>query len=187
MTQNGMRSVLERHPVIPVVTFHEEREVNATVEKLLAQNINCIEITLRTDFALNAIQLVKERFAGKMEVGVGTVINETQVNAVKALEVDFIVSPAFYPELIHLLRATGIPFIPGAVTPGELVTGMHLGCDTFKFFPAALYGGVNALKTFGDVFPSLKFCPTGGIKEETHRDYLALPNVVSVGGSWMLK
>lgn len=186
-TQNGIRKILEKHAVIPVVTFHQESEINPTIESLMAQNIHCAEITLRTDFALEAIRLAKERFGEKMSIGVGTVVHEKQVAQVSDLKVDFIVSPALNEQLISALQKTGIPFIPGAVTPSEILTGMQLGCDTFKFFPASLFGGVNAIKTYGTVFSQLKFCPTGGINETSYADYLALENVISVGGSWMLK
>jgi 2-dehydro-3-deoxyphosphogluconate aldolase/(4S)-4-hydroxy-2-oxoglutarate aldolase len=80
---------------------------------------------------------------------------------------------------------SGIAFIPGVATPSEIIEGIQYGWDTFKFFPANLFGGLGALKAYGQVFPSIKFCPTGGITEESYPEYLALPNIISVGGSWM--
>jgi len=88
-------------------------------------------------------------------------------------------------ELSSSFENSGIPFIPGVATPSEIILGLQLGWDTFKFFPAHLFGGLEALKTYGQVFPEVQFCPTGGIKAETYKHYLSLPNVMSVGGSWL--
>ena len=95
------------------------------------------------------------------------------------------VSPGISMELSTSFENSGIPFIPGVSTPSEIISGLQLGWDTFKFFPAHLFGGLDALKTYGQVFPQVKFCPTGGIKAETYNEYLKLPNVISVGGSWL--
>jgi 2-dehydro-3-deoxyphosphogluconate aldolase/(4S)-4-hydroxy-2-oxoglutarate aldolase len=96
------------------------------------------------------------------------------------------VSPGINENLSSALMDSEIPFIPGVATPSEIILGMQLGWDTFKFFPANLFGGIKALKTYRNVFPSILFCPTGGITENTHQEYLELSNVVSVGGSWLI-
>jgi 2-dehydro-3-deoxyphosphogluconate aldolase/(4S)-4-hydroxy-2-oxoglutarate aldolase len=184
--QHGIEHVLAKHHVIPVVTVNSMEETDAIMNRLLEQNIHVAEITLRTDYALTAIAHVKKNYP-TIDVGVGTVISIGQVAPLVDLGVDFIVSPGATMDLIHHLQNGNIPFIPGAVTPSEIMEGLQMGLDTFKFFPANLFGGIDALKAYGQVFPAARFCPTGGINGTTYSDYLALSNVISVGGSWMLK
>ncbi len=187
MKQNNIHSVLAKHPVIPVVTIHSEDEIASIIKTLDEQNISCIEITLRTDFAIKAVRIVKARYGERISVGVGTVISSEQVDELETIRPHFIVSPGLTASLYHRLMRSGIPFIPGASTPSEIIQAVELGCDTLKFFPAHLFGGISALETYGNVFPAVKFCPTGGVNESTYEDYLALDNVISVGGSWMVK
>ena len=120
-----------------------------------------------------------------MDVGVGTIVYADQIKQAAELEVDFMVSPGFSPDLDVHFQEAKTPFIVGVNTPSEVMQGMSLGYDTFKFFPAKLAGGTKMLKTLGTVFPNVVFCPTGGITAESCEDYLALNNVLSVGGSWM--
>jgi 2-dehydro-3-deoxyphosphogluconate aldolase/(4S)-4-hydroxy-2-oxoglutarate aldolase len=183
--QNNIREVLSKHQVIPVVTFNSLDEVGPKIEMLLSRNVNCIEITLRTAIAYDAIKKVLDLYGDKMTVGMGTVVLKEHIDAAVDLGIDFIVSPGLNIGLADDLEKSGIAFIPGVATPSDIISGLQFGWDTFKFFPAHLFGGIEALKTYGQVFPSLKFCPTGGITEETHKDYLALNNVISVGGSWI--
>lgn len=183
--QNNIREVLAKHPIIPVVTFTNLNEIEAKVEVLLRNNVKCIEITLRTPVAFDAIQKVKEEYGNEITVGMGTVVLEAQIHKAMELQVDFMVSPGLYSGLAQQLMDSKIAFIPGVATPSDIINGLQFEWDTFKFFPAFLFGGVEALKTYGQVFPQLKFCPTGGITEASYRDYLALENVISVGGSWL--
>lgn len=187
MKQNNIVSILNDHPLIPVVTIHSEEEIDPIIEGLKARNIFCIEVTLRTDFAFDALQIIKDRYADSITLGVGTVISENQLERLTEIGVDFIVSPGLTPALYNHLFATNIPFIPGVTTPSEIMQAIELGCDTLKFFPANLFGGISALKTYGNVFPQVKFCPTGGVDESTFEEYLSLKNVICVGGSWMMK
>jgi 2-dehydro-3-deoxyphosphogluconate aldolase/(4S)-4-hydroxy-2-oxoglutarate aldolase len=120
-----------------------------------------------------------------MDIGVGTLVTNEQIEKAAELGVDFMVSPGISKALAPTFESCGIPFIPGVATPSEIITGLELGWDTFKFFPAHLFGGLDALKTYGQVFPQVKFCPTGGIKADTYEQYLSLSNVISVGGSWL--
>ena len=186
MKQNNIRQTLEEHPVIPVVSFDKVADVEPTINLLIEKGIHCIEITLRNDCAFEciekAIALKKEAFS----VGIGTVVSKEQIEKATKLGVHFMVSPGINQGLADAFDSSGTPFIPGVSTPSEIILGMQLGWDTFKFFPANLFGGSKALKTYGNVFPSIKFCPTGGISEETHSSYLALKNVISVGGSWLV-
>ena len=183
--QNNIREVLAKHPIIPVVTFTNLEEIDAKIEVLLRNNVMCIEITLRTPVAYDAIQKVKENYGSEITVGMGTVVMEAQIRKAIELQVDFMVSPGLHSGLAEQLMESKIAFIPGVATPSDIITGLQYEWDTFKFFPAFLFGGVEALKTYGQVFPNLKFCPTGGLTEATYRDYLALENVISVGGSWL--
>ena len=186
MKQNNIRKILQANPVIPVVSFNSIAEVEPTINVLISKGINCIEITLRNEHAFACIQEAKALNISGFEVGVGTVVSEEQIQQVTDLGVDFMVSPGINKNLSNKLNNSGIPFIPGIATPSEIIMGMELGWDTFKFFPANLFGGIKALKTYGNVFPNILFCPTGGISEDTHQNYLELSNVVSVGGSWLV-
>ncbi|MEX6626481.1 bifunctional 4-hydroxy-2-oxoglutarate aldolase/2-dehydro-3-deoxy-phosphogluconate aldolase [Tenacibaculum salmonis] len=187
MIQNNIREILKNNPVIPVVTFNSLDEIPQTVEKLLSKGIKCIEITLRTPISFEAIAKVKEEYGDVLQVGVGTVIHKNQIQKVKDLKADFIVSPGISKEMASDLEESDIPFIPGVTSPSEIMLGLSLGWDTFKFFPANLFGGTTALKTYYNVFPKVKFCPTGGVNEKTVAEYQSLSNVISVGGSWMMK
>lgn len=187
MTQNNIREILKNHPIIPVVTFHNIDEIEQIIQLLLSKEITCIEVTLRTPVSFEAISVIKKRYGHFLCVGVGTVVHKNQIAKVKELQLDFIVSPGISKEMSKLLEDSGIPFIPGVTTPSEIMLGLELGWDTFKFFPANLFGGAAALKAYGNVFPHVKFCPTGGINVKTVTEYQSLSNVISIGGSWMMK
>ena len=187
MIQNNIREILEKNPVVPVVTFNSLDEVEPVMNKLKSQGINCIEITLRTDVAYDAISLAKELTDDSFMVGMGTVINLDQIKKAQELRVDFMVSPGVSRSLSSALERSGIAFIPGVSTPSEVIKGINLGWNTLKFFPANLFGGVSAVRSYGQVFPEVKFCPTGGISENNYQDYLELDNVICVGGSWLTK
>ena len=187
MIQNGIRQLLDNHKVIPVVTIENEEQIEPIIKKLAALKISVVEVTLRTNFALSAIQVLQNEYKGLITVGAGTVVSESQVASLHSIGVDFMVSPGSSYQLGNLMEASKIPFLPGAATPSEIIQCMERGWDTLKFFPADLFGGIKALKTYGQVFSSISFCPTGGIDESTYQDYLSLENVVSVGGSWMIK
>ena len=186
MKQNNIRKTLQEHPIIPVVSFNRLEEVQPTVELLINKGINCIEITLRNELAFSCIQAAKALNIEGFDVGIGTVVSEEQIRQAVEIGVDFMVSPGINKNLSNALMNSGIPFIPGVATPSEIILGMELGWDTFKFFPANLFGGIKALKTYGNVFPNILFCPTGGIAEDTHQNYLELSNVISVGGSCLI-
>ncbi len=187
MKQNNIEQILSAHSVIPVVTIHSLDEVDSIIAALIEKDIRVIEVTLRTAVAFDAIKKMKASYSNEMCIGLGTVVNVDQMNEAKSVGVDFIVSPGLEENLIKELQKSGIPFIPGAATPSEIMQGMELGCSILKFFPANLFGGLETLKTYAQIFPSIQFCPTGGITEETHSSYLELTNVICVGGSWMMK
>jgi 2-dehydro-3-deoxyphosphogluconate aldolase/(4S)-4-hydroxy-2-oxoglutarate aldolase len=135
---------------------------------------------------MDALKLLKEKYSDKLDVGVGTIVSKEQLKQVAEIGVDFIVSPGLMQHLFDELQSYKIAFIPGVVTSSEIIQGMALGYDTFKFFPAELVGGLPMLKIYASLFPHVKFCPTGGIKETNFEAYLALPNVICVGGSWVV-
>ena len=187
MSQNGILALLKNHPIIPVVTIHTLSEIDGIIQSLVEKNIHCIEVTLRTEVAFEAIVQIKEKFGKSISVGVGTIVHKDQINAAKNAGVDFMVSPGINPNLASSFEESGIPFIPGVATPSEIILGLQFGWKVFKFFPANLFGGEKSIETYGSVFPDVTFCPTGGIDENTLQNYLNLKNVVSVGGSWMMK
>lgn len=185
--QNNILSILEHNSLIPVVTVHSIDELENIFDQLTAQQVYCIEITLRTNVAWEAIRIAKEKYGDRFKIGVGTITAAEAIEKCVAHQVDFMVSPGLSPGLIEPFVKSGIPFLPGVSTPSEIIFGMELGWQYFKFFPANLFGGINALKTYGAIFPTVTFCPTGGINGDNYKDYLNLPNVKAIGGSWLVK
>jgi 2-dehydro-3-deoxyphosphogluconate aldolase/(4S)-4-hydroxy-2-oxoglutarate aldolase len=185
--QNGIKAVLSKHQLVPVVTINSIDEVDVIAQKLQDQGISCIEITLRTEIAWEAVKVFKERFGSTFDVGVGTIVSKENVAQAVETEVDFMVSPGCTDELAREMTKSGIPFLPGVSTPSEIIQAKEHGFTYLKFFPANLFGGLKALKTFGALFPECFFCPTGGISEDNYPEYLSLSNVVCVGGSWLTK
>ena len=175
------------HTLVPVVTFTEGDDPIAFMEFLLAQGVECIEVTLRTPQGIEAIAQLKKHYGDKALIGAGTVIHEEQVARLAGLKADFMVSPGITPALHRAMHQSGLPYLPGIATPSELMRATEMGMETLKFFPANLFGGLQGLKAYGQVFPEIQFCPTGGITKETSADYLALNNVFAVGGSWFQK
>lgn len=185
--QNNVQSVLDRHQLIPVVSFDSLEEVEPCVERLLEQGVNCIEITLRTEVAMAAIERAIALAPDSFDVGVGTVLATAQVDRLKAAGVDFMVSPGSSPTLLQAMQKSGIPYLPGVMTPSEIIQAMEQDCYFLKLFPFNLAGGTKALKAYKNVFSQVKFCPTGGIGKDTYEEVLAFENVMAVGGSWLAK
>jgi 2-dehydro-3-deoxyphosphogluconate aldolase/(4S)-4-hydroxy-2-oxoglutarate aldolase len=184
--QNNIEAVLKANSKIPVVTFHQLNEVEEVVHKLVAQDIHCIEITLRTAIAAEAIQHCQQIAPEGFSVGVGTIAQAEQVQLCKELGVDFMVSPGSPAALVQQMQASGIPYLPGVMTPTEILSAMALDCYFLKLFPFNLAGGAKAVKTYGGVFPAVKFCPTGGVNADNFQSLLDMKNVLSVGGSWLV-
>jgi 2-dehydro-3-deoxyphosphogluconate aldolase/(4S)-4-hydroxy-2-oxoglutarate aldolase len=187
IVQNNIESILNQNSIIPVVTINNINEIAPKINFILNKNIKCIEVTLRTKVAFEAIEFIKKNYGHKISVGIGTVINIEQIHRAVKIGVDFIVSPGISEDLARELINSKIPFITGISTPSDIILGLSMGLRFFKFFPANLFGGIPALKTYQFVFPNVRFCPTGGINEDSYAEYLELENVLSVGGSWMLK
>jgi 2-dehydro-3-deoxyphosphogluconate aldolase/(4S)-4-hydroxy-2-oxoglutarate aldolase len=176
--------VLTLTPVIPVVTIDDAAQAVPLARVLLANGIGTIEITLRTPAALDAIRAIANE-APEMVVGAGTVLTESDLDAAIAAGARYALSPGATPKLMKAARKTAIPFVPGVATSSEIMRGLDLGYTCFKFFPAEQLGGVAAVKSIGAPLPNALFCPTGSITPEKAPAYLALSNVLCVGGSWI--
>lgn len=181
----GMASLLERAPVIPVLTLERVEDAVPLGKALLAGGLPVIEITLRSDAALEAARALIEAVP-EVLVGLGTVLERTQLRAAAEIGAAFAVSPGASAGLLQAAREEGMPpLLPGAATAGEVMTLREAGYRDMKFFPAEVAGGIAWLRAVQPVFPDCRFCPTGGVSAERAPDYLALNNVVCVGGSWI--
>lgn len=172
-------------PVIPVLEFHSVDEALHVSEALVTGGLPLLEITLRTPVALEAIRAVAAALPQAC-VGAGTVLNIEQLHAVRDAGAQFAVSPGLTPALAAGAQGAGISLLPGVATASEAMAALEAGFTFLKFFPAQAAGGVPMLKSLGGPLPQLRFCPTGGIDAALAPTYLALPNVVCVGGSWVV-
>jgi 2-dehydro-3-deoxyphosphogluconate aldolase / (4S)-4-hydroxy-2-oxoglutarate aldolase len=177
--------IMRTAPVIPVLVFEEEMDWAALAETFVAAGLPVLEVTLRTGHGLDAIR-VMANVPGAI-VGAGTVLNEVQLAQAIDAGSRFIVSPGLTNPLALAARDTEVPFLPGVATSSEIMRGLDLGLDRFKFFPAEASGGITALKAIAGPFGNVRFCPTGGVRTETAADWLGLENVLCVGGSWFVK
>ncbi|WP_028058922.1 bifunctional 4-hydroxy-2-oxoglutarate aldolase/2-dehydro-3-deoxy-phosphogluconate aldolase [Candidatus Solirubrobacter pratensis] len=175
--------LLDLGPVIPVVVLEDAGAAVPLARTLVDAGMRAIEITLRTPAALEAIANVAADVPDAV-VGAGTVLSPAQAQDALAAGAQFLVAPGSTPALLD--RLAGMPLLPGAVTASEVMALLERGITWAKFFPAESSGGVRALKALAGPFPQMRFCPTGGIDAAKAKDYLALPNVACVGGSWML-
>ncbi len=177
--------VLGRGPVVPVMVVRELRHAVPLARALVAGGVRVLEITLRTDVAVQAIRAIRREVTGAV-VGAGTVTSGQELSTVAEAGAVFAISPGLTPELLEAANRGPIALIPGIATISELMTGMDRGYTHFKFFPAEAAGGVKMLKAFAGPFPQVTFCPTGGITPANFAEYLALDNVACVGGSWLV-
>ncbi|UAJ11268.1 bifunctional 4-hydroxy-2-oxoglutarate aldolase/2-dehydro-3-deoxy-phosphogluconate aldolase [Glacieibacterium megasporae] len=176
-------AVMRLAPVIPVIVIDDAARARPLAEALVAAGHRALEVTLRTPAAFEAIaEMAKVEGA---VVGAGTVLDEAQLDRAIAAGARFIVSPGLTERVGRAAIERGIAFLPGIATAADIMRGLDMGLDRFKFFPAVASGGIPALKALSAPFGMARFCPTGGITEATAPDWLALPSVVCVGGSWM--
>ncbi|MGW2812176.1 bifunctional 4-hydroxy-2-oxoglutarate aldolase/2-dehydro-3-deoxy-phosphogluconate aldolase [Streptomyces sp. NPDC001415] len=178
-------SVLDLAPVLPVAVIDDAADAVPLARALVAGGLPAVEVTLRTPAALDSIRAISAEVPEAV-VGAGTVISP--VHAADAVDAGarFLVSPGCTPGLLDALKASGVPFLPGVSTASEVVTLLEQGVTEMKFFPAEAAGGTAYLKSLSAPLPRARFCPTGGISLASAPDYLTLPNVACVGGSWML-
>lgn len=171
--------------IVPVIVIKDLAHAVPLAKALVEGGLNILEVTLRTDAALDAIKAIAAEVKGAI-VGAGTVINAGQFAAATQAGAKFVVSPGTTEEVVKASRDLGIPILPGVATASEIMHGLSLGLSTFKFFPAETSGGAPAIKALGGPFPQVRFCPTGGVGPGNLKTYLSLPNVICAGGSWMV-
>jgi 2-dehydro-3-deoxyphosphogluconate aldolase/(4S)-4-hydroxy-2-oxoglutarate aldolase len=177
--------IMRTAPVIPVLVLDGSVDPAALAETLVEAGLPVIEVTLRTPVALDAIRAMA-RVPGAI-VGAGTVLDTRQLEAATNAGARFIVSPGLSAPLADAVRSNGVAFLPGVATAGDIMRGLDLGLDRFKFFPAESSGGIPALKALSGPFGNVSFCPTGGITAITASDWLKLETVLCVGGSWLVR
>lgn len=176
-------AIMHTAPVIPVIVIEDEAHAVPLAEALVAGGLRVLEVTLRTPAALGAIRAMKQ-VEGAI-VGAGTVTNPRELDAALEAGSEFIVSPGLTENLGKAAIAAGVPFLPGIANAGDIMRGLDLGLDRFKFFPAMAAGGLPALKALAAPFGQCRFCPTGGISLENAPEWLAFDPVLCVGGSWV--
>lgn len=180
----SIRSLLETSPVVPVLMIDRVEHAVPLARALAAGDVRVLEITLRTAAALDAARAIA-RDVPEVTVGLGTITRPEDLAAAAKVGARFAVSPGFTPELLAAADDAKLPFMPGVVTASEIMTARAAGYTTLKFFPAEIAGGVRTLNAMAPLFPDVAFCPTGGVDESNAGEYLALGNVVAVGGSWL--
>jgi 2-dehydro-3-deoxyphosphogluconate aldolase/(4S)-4-hydroxy-2-oxoglutarate aldolase len=180
----SMEELLGATPVMPIVTIASAELAADLARALLRGGMSAIEVTMRTPAALAAMEAIA-RAVPEITVGAGTVLSADDMRRAAAAGATFAISPGTTPELLAAGREDILPYLPGVATAGEIQGAMDFGYSCFKFFPAAGAGGIAALRAIAGPFPKLRFAATGGITPETAQSYLDLPNVLSVGGSWI--
>lgn len=186
MTQksHALMDILSLQPVMPVVAVASAEEGVKLARALAAGGLRAIEVTLRTPAALDAIRAICAEVPESL-CGAGTILTAKQFDAAAEAGAKFIVSPGTTHGVLDAAKTSDVPLLPGAATPSELMSMLEEGYEVLKFFPAEQLGGVSYLKSLAPVFQSIRFCPTGGISMKNVGEYLSLPNVVCVGGSWV--
>jgi len=188
MSNAKLQEIVERissaTPVLPVVVIEDAEAAVPLAKTLFEAGLIAIEITLRTPAALSAIRAIA-RDVPQMLLSAGTVLNAADLRAARDAGATFAISPGATPALLAAAKDQGIPLIPGVATASEVMQAIEAGYQFCKYFPAAVAGGIEGLKALGGPFPAMKFCPTGGVSATNAHEYLRLPNVVCVGGSWL--
>ena len=175
---------LARAGVVPVVVIEDAKDAVPTANAMVAGGIDVMEITFRTAAAPDAIEAVSKN-CPDMLVGAGTVLNLEQCKPAVEKGAKFIVSPGFDPQVVSWCIENGIAVTPGCVTPTEITAAVNMGLKVVKFFPANVYGGLNAMKNLSAPFVGVKFMPTGGVNAQNLREYIDAPFIHAVGGSWV--
>ncbi len=183
-TAKNVSELLDGQQIVPVVVIEDEAQALGLAQALLDGGINVIEITLRNDYGVKAIELIKQKFPD-MVVLAGTVNTEAQMVAVVKAGVDGIISPGISVSLLETAKRQNIPYLPGVATASEVMLAIEHGLTECKLFPASVVGGMSALNAFNGPFTSVSFCPTGGVSASNYQEFLDLPNVMCVGGTWL--
>ena len=182
--QQQLAKVLEQAGVVPVLVIDNVKNALPLAQALVEGGLNVLEVTLRTDAALAAVEEIAKHLPDA-HVGTGTVLNAADIQRSVDAGATFMVSPGATESLLDAADATSVPLLPGAANPSEVMRLLERGYHYQKFFPAEAAGGVPMLKSIGGPLGQVKFCPTGGVSPSNAAEYLALSNVVCVGGSWM--
>jgi len=182
--QAKIAALFKQAVVIPVLTIEKVEHAVPLAKALVAGGVHTLEVTLRTDAAVAAAKAIIAEVPDAI-VGIGTILNPNDLARAIALGAKFGISPGLTPDLLKAAAASDLPFAPGIATASELMAALAAGFDTLKFFPAEQAGGIKALRALAGPFPNVRFCPTGGIGETNAATWLAEPNVLCVGGSWL--
>jgi 2-dehydro-3-deoxyphosphogluconate aldolase/(4S)-4-hydroxy-2-oxoglutarate aldolase len=177
--------IMRAAPVVPVLVLDGDNDWAALAETFVGAGLPVLEVTLRTAGALDAIRQMS-KVPGAI-VGAGTVLNERQLGEAAEAGAQFIVSPGLTEPLSRAIERSGIAYLPGVATAGDIMRGLDLGLDRFKFFPAEASGGIAALKALSGPFGSIRFCPTGGIRPDNAAEWLEVETVLCVGGTWLYR
>ncbi len=184
MSSDGVLELLCSRRVIPVAMFAELNTVLPVAEALEAGGLPVVEVTFRTPIAAAAVRALAT--TGHMLVGAGTIVRPDQVDLALDAGAQFIVSPGFSPKVVERCQAVGLPVLPGVTTATDVMAALDLGIDLLKLFPAEASGGLDLLRALQGPFPDVRFVPTGGVNSENAAEYLSLPSVAAIGGSWMV-
>ena len=182
--QEKLAALFRQAVVIPVLTIERLEDAVPLAKALVAGGVRTLEITLRTPVAIESAKAIMADVPDAV-VGIGTILNADDLARAEGIGARFGISPGATPDLLKAAAASALPFAPGIATASELMLGLSHGFNLVKFFPAEQSGGINALRALAGPFPDVRFCPTGGIGEATAASWLAEPNVVAVGGSWL--
>jgi 2-dehydro-3-deoxyphosphogluconate aldolase/(4S)-4-hydroxy-2-oxoglutarate aldolase len=184
LAKHDLEALLRSATVIPVLTIERLEDAVPLARALVAGGVRVLEVTLRTPVAIDAAKAIMADVPGAV-VGIGTILNPEDLARAKTLGASFGISPGATPDLLRAAAASGLPFAPGIATASDLMQALAHGFGLVKLFPAEQSGGIRALRALAGPFPDVQFCPTGGIGEANAAAWLAEPNVVAVGGSWL--
>ncbi len=182
--QEELAALFEQATIIPVLTIERLEDAVPLARALVAGGVRTLEITLRTPVAIESAKAIMAQVPEAI-VGIGTILNADDLARAEGIGARFGISPGATPDLLKAAAASALPFAPGIATASELMLGLSHGFNLVKFFPAEQSGGIKALRALAGPFPDVRFCPTGGIGEANAASWLAEPNVVAVGGSWL--
>ncbi|OAF09991.1 2-dehydro-3-deoxyphosphogluconate aldolase [Bradyrhizobium centrolobii] len=182
--QDQLTALFKAATVIPVLTIERLEDAVPLARSLVAGGVRTLEVTLRTSVAIEAARAMMAEVPDAI-VGIGTILNPNDLARAEKLGVKFGISPGLTPDLLKAATDSALPFAPGIATASELMMALAQGFDLAKFFPAEQAGGIKGLRALGGPFPNVRFCPTGGVGEANAATWLAEPNVVAVGGSWL--
>ena len=182
--QKELAALFAQATIIPVLTIERLEDAVPLAKALVAGGVHVLEVTLRTPVAIESAKAIMAHVPDAV-VGIGTILNADDLARAEAIGARFGISPGATPDLLKAAAASALPFAPGIATASELMLGLSRGFNLVKFFPAEQSGGIKALRALAGPFPDVRFCPTGGIGEANAASWLAEPNVVAVGGSWL--